>query len=194
VALTNVKMGFRVVESSDREMLGSSTNMSEAQRDRLAMLRTGEALLFYDKLTEPEEIVTTDYRAENGIPTTISDDEVRQATTYWRDHPELLRPYPECEYVPAWEPRLQPVAKELATRIFRSKIPADCADPEVLKDVYGKINSLIAAEVPPELMAEKALPAMIKLNFLRLVKFKSRIALSDERIRSTLTTSPSAVD
>jgi DNA helicase HerA-like ATPase len=44
VALTNVKMGFRVVESADREMLGSSTNMSEAQRDRLAMLRTGEAL------------------------------------------------------------------------------------------------------------------------------------------------------
>jgi hypothetical protein len=194
VALTNVKIGFRVVESADREMLGSSTNMSEAQRDRLAMLRTGEALLFYDKLTEPEEIVTTDYRADNGIPTTISDDEVRKATTYWRDHADLLRPYPECEYLPAWEPRLQTVAKELATRIFRLNIPPDCADPEVLKDVYGKINSLIAAEVPPELRGEKALPAMIKLNFLRMVKFKSRIPLSDERVRSTLTTSPSAAD
>ena len=96
--------------------------------------------------------------------------------------------------LPAWEPRLQPVAKELATRIFRSKIPPDCADPEVLKDVYGKINSLIATEVPPELRSEKALPAMIKLNFLRLVKFRSRIPLSDERIRSTLSTSPSAAD
>jgi hypothetical protein len=158
------------------------------------MLRTGEALLFYDKLTEPEEIVTMDYRSENGIPTTISDDEVRQATTYWLDRPELLRPYPECEYLAVWEPRLQPVARELATRIFRSKIAPDCADPEVLKDVYGKINSLIAAEVPPELRSEKALPAMIKLNFLRLVKFKSRIPLSDERIRSTLMASPVAVD
>jgi hypothetical protein len=115
-------------------------------------------------------------------------------TTYWRDHPSLLRPYPECDYLDTWEPRLQPVAKELATRIFRSEIPGDCADPSVLKDVYGKINSLIAAEVPPELRSEKALPAMIKLNFLRLVKFKSRIPLSDERIRSTLQTSSSAGD
>jgi len=31
--------GFRVVESADREMLGSSTNMSVAQKDRLAMLQ-----------------------------------------------------------------------------------------------------------------------------------------------------------
>ena len=75
VALTDMKMIFRLVESADKQIIGDSTNMTEAQIQRMAKLKPGEAFLFFNKLEEPEEVITPDYRLENNISITLSDKE-----------------------------------------------------------------------------------------------------------------------
>ena len=67
VALTDVKLAFRLVEANDKQILADSSNMDDAQKQRLAKLKPGEAFLFFGKLDEPEEIRTEDYRLTNNI-------------------------------------------------------------------------------------------------------------------------------
>ena len=73
VALTDMKMVFRLVESTDKQIIGDSTNMTETQIQRMAKLKPGEAFLFFNKLDEPEEVITPDYRLDNNISITLSD-------------------------------------------------------------------------------------------------------------------------
>jgi hypothetical protein len=96
VALTDMKMVFRLVEATDKQIVADSMNMSEAQIQRMSRLKPGEAFLFFNRLDEPEEVITPDYRLENNISITLSDDGIRELTTYWNDKQECLRPYPEC--------------------------------------------------------------------------------------------------
>lgn len=79
VALTDMKMVFRLVESADKQIIGDSTNMSEAQVQRMSKLKPGEAFLFFNKLDEPEEVITPDYRLENNISITLSDEGIARS-------------------------------------------------------------------------------------------------------------------
>ena len=99
VALTDMKLAFRLVEATDKQILADSTSMSEVQTQRLAKLKPGEAFFFFNKLDEPEEVVTPDYRLENKISISLSDEGIKEKTTYWNDKQEKLRPYPECQHV-----------------------------------------------------------------------------------------------
>lgn len=81
VALTDMKMVFRLVESSDKQIIGDSTNMTETQIQRMAKLKPGEAFLFFNKLDEPEEVITPDYRLDNNISITLSDEGIKELTT-----------------------------------------------------------------------------------------------------------------
>ena len=82
VALTDMKMVFRLVESEDKQIIGDSTNMSDSQIQRMAKLKPGEAFLFFNKLDEPEEVITPDYRLDNNISITLSDEGIKQISTY----------------------------------------------------------------------------------------------------------------
>lgn len=53
VALTDMKVVFRLVESEDKQIIGDSTNMSDVQIQRMSKLKPGEAFLFFNKLDEP---------------------------------------------------------------------------------------------------------------------------------------------
>ena len=99
VALTDMKMVFRLVESVDKQIIGDSTNMTDVQVQRMAKLKPGEAFLFFNKLEEPEEVITPDYRLDNNISITLSDDGIKSLSTYWNDKADKLRPYPECQCV-----------------------------------------------------------------------------------------------
>jgi hypothetical protein len=186
VALTNIKLGFRLVEADDKEILAGSTNMSEAQRERLARLRPGEALLFYDRLEDPEEIVTADWRAQCGIPTFVPDDVIASRVTYWQQHPGLLVPYPECAYVGGWDGSIAATAKEIARRIFTAHIPPGASRTEQLRSVYRKLDVLITDGLPASVSNTPALRRAVKVNFLRLVKYQTQIPLTDATIRKTL--------
>ena len=98
VALTDMKVVFRLVESVDKQIIADSTNMSDTQIQRMSKLKPGEAFLFFNKLDEPEEIVTPDYRLENNISITLSDEDIKELSAYWKDKSDQLKPYPQCEY------------------------------------------------------------------------------------------------
>ncbi|MCQ2755126.1 MAG: ATP-binding protein, partial [bacterium] len=122
VALTDMKVVFRLVESEDKQIIADSTNMSETQISRMSKLKPGEAFVFFSKLDEPEEVITPDYRLENNISITLSDDGIKKLSTYWNDKSEKLKPYPQCEYCKYCDKTCdysrRILAREIARRIF----------------------------------------------------------------------------
>jgi hypothetical protein len=186
IALTNIKVAFRLVEGVDRDIVAESTNMSDAQRKRLALLRPGEALMFYDRLEEPEEIITTDWRAERGIPTFVSDKEIAEKVAYWHSHSNLLVPYPECVYLGDWDPSLAGTSKEIARRVFSKHLTPQSSKMEQLRAVYQKMDMLVTAELPASIPDSLMLRRAVKVNFLRMVKYETQIPLQEATIRKTL--------
>ncbi len=91
VALTDMKMVFRLVEATDKQIIADSMNMGDGQEQRLSRLKPGEAFLFFNKLDSPEEVVTPDYRLENNIDITLSDKDIGKLTTYWNDKKEKFK-------------------------------------------------------------------------------------------------------
>lgn len=189
VALTDIKMAFRLVEEKDRSILANSTNMSEHQKQRLAKLHPGEAYFFFGKLEEPEEIITENYREENNIRITISDDEVKALSLYWADKRNQLKPYPQCDYVHCcrdecdYECRL--FSKEIANRIFIKQFNRESKDFEQLKMVFGQIKRMIETEMGGVPGNEKCIPC-VKVHFLRMIKYRTRIPITDKVIQLTL--------
>ena len=92
IALTDIKLAFRLVEAIDKQIIANSSNMSESQHQRLARLKPGEAFLFFGKLEEPEEVLTENYRLLQNISITLSDESIKTQSTYWNKQQEKLRP------------------------------------------------------------------------------------------------------
>lgn len=189
VALTDIKVAFRLVESQDKQILADSTSMNDTQISRLAKLKPGEAFLFFNKLEEPEEIITPDYRLVNNISISISDTGIKQLTTYWNDKQINLRPYPECALTPycqnscSYEQRL--LAKEIARRIFNKNIPIGTKNIEDLKSVMMRIQTLVLAELNDEKFDRKLL-SCVKVHLWRKVKYETKINISDGTIKKSL--------
>lgn len=189
VALTDMKMVFRLVESADKQIIGDSTNMSEAQVQRMSKLKPGEAFLFFNKLDEPEEVITPDYRLENNISITLSDEGIRSLTTYWKDKQTFLRPYPQCSLVPCcahtcdYSRRL--LAREIARRIFVRNFKADTKDFTALKKVLGQITHLVQQELNDEELTRE-LVSCVKVHLWRRIKYGTKIPIKDIQIENSL--------
>ncbi len=189
VALTDMKMIFRLVESVDKQIIGDSTNMTETQIQRMAKLKPGEAFLFFNKLEEPEEVITPDYRLENNISITLSDDGIRSLSTYWNDKADKLRPYPECHCVAScyktcdYAQRI--LAREIARRIFVKNFKSDTKDFEAITKVFGKISKLIQAELNDEEFTSELL-SCVKVHLWRKIKYGTKIKIKDTQIENSL--------
>lgn len=129
VALTDIKLAFRLVESEDREILANSISMTDQQKARLAKLRPGEAFFFFNKMLEPEEIVTPENRESAGYRISLSDREIAELSTYWKHRSQLLKPYPEC------------IKKVLKNNVVTAVSEYPC------KDSCSNSNRMLAAEV-----------------------------------------------
>ena len=189
VALTDMKMAFRLVEATDKQILADSTSMSEVQTQRLAKLKPGEAFFFFNKLDEPEEVVTPDYRLENKISISLSDDDIKSLTTYWNGKQEKLRPYPECGYVACcsktcdYQRRI--LAREIARRLFNRYFKPTSKEIEMVKEVFSKISMLIKPELNDEIFSQELL-ACVKVQLLRKIKYGTKIPLQDSTIQNTI--------
>lgn len=189
VALTDIKVAFRLVESQDKQILADSTNMADTQITRLAKLKPGEAFLFFNKLEEPEEIITPDYRLANNISISLSDEGIKQLSTYWNDKQINLRPYPECALTPyclktcSYERRL--LAKEIARRIFNKNIPVGTSNIDPLKSVLLKIQTLTLSELNDEIFDRKLL-SCVKVHLWRKIKYDTKINISENTIKTSL--------
>lgn len=190
VALTDIKVAFRLVEKQDKEILADSTNMSDLQLNRLAKLKPGEAFLFFNRLDEPEEIITPDYRLDNNISISLSDDGIRQLSTYWNDKADKLRPYPECKLCPycqaSCDYNRRVLAKEVARRIFKKYVGNGCREVEKLKNVLSKISSLIKSELNDEPFNRELL-SCVKVYLWRHVKYDTFLHVPSKVIYKSLT-------
>lgn len=189
VALTDMKMIFRLVESVDKQIIGDSTNMTDVQVQRMAKLKPGEAFLFFNKLEEPEEVITPDYRLENNISITLSDDGIRTLSTYWNNKAEKLRPYPECQCVTCCSKTCdyarRVLAREVARRIFVKNFRSDTRDFEILKKVFRRISQMIQAELNDEEFTPELL-SCVKVHLWRRIKYGTKIPIRDTQIENSL--------
>lgn len=189
VALTDIKVAFRLVEGQDKEILANSTSMNEVQTARLAKLKPGEAFLFFNRLDEPEEIITPDYRLDNKISISLSDDSIKQLSTYWNNKEEKLRPYPECAFAPCcqgccvYERRL--LAREVARRIFRAFVPINTNNPEYVKRVFSKFSALIRAELNDEPFSQE-LRSCVKVHFWRRLMYDTKLRILPADIENSI--------
>ena len=189
VALTDMKMVFRLVEGEDKQIIGDSMNMSDEQIKRLAKLKPGEAFLFFNKLDEPEEVITPDYRLENNISISLSDEGIKQLSTYWDNKQDKLRPYPECDLTPYchnncdYNRRI--LAREIARRIFIRNFKPDSKDLEIVKKVFGQISKLVIAELNGEPFDAQLL-SCVKMHLWRKIKYGTKIRLNDKMVENSL--------
>lgn len=78
VANTDIKVAFRLVEKTEREIIGNSTGMSNDYMEHLARLQTGTAIVYFSRLESPKIISTPNFREKEGIRLHISDLEVKE--------------------------------------------------------------------------------------------------------------------
>lgn len=189
VALTDMKMVFRLVESVDKQIIGDSTNMTDVQVQRMAKLKPGEAFVFFNKLEEPEEVITPDYRLDNNISITLSDEGIKTLSMYWNDKADKLKPYPECNCVSCClktcDYARRVLAREIARRIFIKNFKADTKDFEAIKKVFGKISKLIKAELNDEEFTPELL-SCVKVHLWRRIKYGTKIPIKETQIENSL--------
>lgn len=189
VALTDMKMVFRLVEGEDKQIIGDSINMSEEQVKRLARLKPGEAFLFFNKLDEPEEVITPDYRLENNISISLSDEGIRKLSTYWSDKQDKLRPYPQCSLISYCQCKCdydrRILSKEIARRIFIKHFKPDSKDFNVVKEVFAHISKLIIEELNDEPFTPELL-SCVKMHLWRKIQYGTKIKLNEKVIENSL--------
>lgn len=189
VALTDIKMVFRLVEATDKQIVADSMNMSEAQIQRMSRLKPGEAFLFFNRLDEPEEVITPDYRLENNISISLSDERIQELTTYWNDKQECLRPYPECAMTKycnhSCDYARRILAKEIARRIFVKNFKSETSDFEPVKKVFGQITNLVKAELNDEPFTRELL-SCVKVHLWRRIRYGTKIPVKDVQIVNSL--------
>lgn len=190
VALTDIKVAFRLVEGQDKEILADSTSMTSLQVGRLAKLKPGEAFLFFNKLDEPEEILTPDYRLNNNISISLSDDGIRELSTYWNTRQDKLRPYPECKYVNGcnggcdYNCRL--LARDVSRRLFRRFITVNTRDADPAKKVLVNLPLLIKSELNDEPYTD-ALCTCVKVHFWRKLVYETKLRIRPQDIEHSIT-------
>ena len=189
VALTDMKMVFRLVESEDKQIIGNSTNMSDTQIQRMSKLKPGEAFLFFNKLDEPEEVITPDYRLDNNISITLSDDGIKELSTYWNNRGKMLRPYPQCQLCRYCQETCdyyrRVLAKEVARRIFVKNFKSDTKDFTPVKKVFAQISKLIIAELNDEPFTPELL-SCVKVNLWRRIRYGTKLNITDTIIENSL--------
>lgn len=189
VALTDMKLVFRLVESADKQIIGDSTNMSDTQIQRMSRLKPGEAFLFFNKLDEPEEVITPDYRLENNIDITLSDGSISQLSTYWKDKAYKLKPYPQCDYCSACnhtcDYNRRVLAREIARRIYTKNFKSDCKDFEIVTRVFSRITKLVKAELNDEPFTPE-LMSCVKVHLWRKIYYNTKIRIKEVQIENSI--------
>ena len=97
VGNTNVKVVFRLVEKTAKDIIRNAINLSDLDYERLATLGMGEAILHHGKLkTEPLKIKTYAKFTDKPFRKVIADQDLAPLCRYWDDKSKLLIPHKEC--------------------------------------------------------------------------------------------------
>ncbi len=184
IANTNIKVMFRLVEADDKDIVKRSTVMNDYQQERLSKLKCGQALLFFDRLDEVEEIEMDDYRLTNGISTDLSDAAIKERMVYWKSHSRLLKPYCDCDCIVACNEGCnlhhRENARVISDRIFRKYYPKVFKDIVSFAEFYKRINYVIKEETVALLNDEgmvKEVSCCVKVHLLRKINYHTDIGI-----------------
>lgn len=98
VANTDIKITFRLVQSSEKDLIADSTNMDRGASQQLSRLKPGEAYVYYSRLENPQLVMTEDIREKEGIRLNVPNDEIAGRMTYWSGRGDSLKPFAECAF------------------------------------------------------------------------------------------------
>lgn len=180
VALTDAKLTFRLVEEADRQIIAASTGLNESQSARLSKLKCGEAMFFFGRLDEPEEILVTNFREKFKVQVSISDEDLARKTTYWKNHSEMLKPYPECrcssQCSDTCDFRIREMGKEIARRIHSRKFSQQAVSGKQIVYVLSHLDLFISPELLNEHLTDQ-LVSCVKVNLIRMLHYNNRIIM-----------------
>ena len=183
VALTDIKVAFRLVENEDKTIIANSIGMEDAREKRLSKLKPGEAFLFFNRLEEAEEIITPNYRLENNINISLSDEGIKELSTYWNNKKEFLKPYPQCKMVELckdecdYDNRI--LAKEIARRLFNRYFNKSKDKKTSFLFLVKNSEELIKQELNSEPYSEK-LKKCVFVHLLRNIHYGSTIRIAPD--------------
>jgi hypothetical protein len=101
VANTDIKISFRLVQSSEKELIADSTNMDKNASQRISRLKPGEAYVYFSRLENPQLVLTQDIREKENIRLNVPNEEIAERMTYWENRKSRLKPFAECNYCDA---------------------------------------------------------------------------------------------
>ena len=101
IANTDIKVSFRLVQSSEKELIADSTNMDKNASQMISRLRPGEAYVYYSLLENPQLVMTEEIRGKEGIRLNVPDKEIAEKMSYWENKKTSLKPFTECAFCEA---------------------------------------------------------------------------------------------
>jgi len=189
VALTDMKMVFRLVEAEDRRIIADSVGLNDHQALRLMRMKPGEMFLFFNRLDQVEEVVTPDYRAEKQIDISITDQSVAELSTYWSTRQAQLRPFPECEIcrycTGTCSYRRRVISREIARRICKKHFRSESKDFALVREVFAHITALVKSELNGEEFSSE-LMACVKVHIWRYIRYNTLIEFDDRTARDSI--------
>ncbi len=176
IANTDIKIAFRLVQSSEKELIADSTNMPESDSNNLSKLHVGEAYVHYNLLEYPKLVMTEDIRKKENIRLSVSNQEIIDKMTYWSEHKELLKPFHECIFCNACKEgcdfKLRANAEYIAQRafgIFRSVIKS----AEDMGECIYRLPELMKEEVEQfDTENKRRLVACAQIRLYRIMKLE----------------------
>jgi hypothetical protein len=98
VANTDIKIAFRLVQSSEKDLIADSTNMDNSASQRISRLKPGEAYVYFSRLENPQLVMTEDIREKEKIRLNVPNEEIANRMTYWENRKPRLKPFAECGF------------------------------------------------------------------------------------------------
>jgi hypothetical protein len=96
IANTDIKISFRLVHSSEKDLIADSTNMDKNAGQRISRLKPGEAYVYFSRLENPQLVMTEDIRERENIRLSVPNEEIARRMTYWENRQVELRPFIQC--------------------------------------------------------------------------------------------------
>ena len=190
IANTELKIMFRLVESSEKSLVSDSTSMDEQDTKQLGRLDVGEAYCYYSYMRAPYRVVTPDTRADEHIRLDVSNDEITRKMCYWSDRQTLLMPYAECEWCESCHAncdfRLRSQAEYYASRLF-SQNAARITDQNVLEKYLVSMGALLQnVETGLEPYQRRRLINCCRIKLLRKMELEKDITIDPRRMKLIL--------
>jgi DNA helicase HerA-like ATPase len=130
---TNLKLAHRIVAEDDRQVLGATMNLDDAQKSYISTLRAGQVVAYAEGADRPYLLSIPDFKGQS-LKRAVTDAELAQEATIWRGAPP---------YTPALLARHVPT--ELRTSDVRDYVLGMLALPDFPAAFNRYFLSLVAS-------------------------------------------------